>query len=197
MRNITSLNAGPEYSHEEFEWLVDTKEIFSLLVEMTAETSLYDVGPGAPCRWDRADGTPITYIDRRIVKVTESLGYIEARAARLNERTEIDIFVPTAKGRLLADQREGRTPCVDESVWVIAVERPAEKPDYFLYFGSVEPEPEDVTGMALPRVRFEVVGPAWSWRIPPRMLGLTARQLTALAHAPLSHAEVRTLALRG
>jgi hypothetical protein len=129
--------------------------------------------------------------------VAESLGYLEARAARLNERTEIDIFVPTAKGRQLADQREGRTPCIDESVWVIAVERPAEKVDYFLYFGSASPEPEDVTGIAATRVRFEVVGPAWSWRIPPRMLGMTAKQLTALAHAPLSHAELRTQALGG
>ena len=192
MRNITSLEAGPEYSCEEFEWLVDAKEIYSLLVEMTADTSLYDMGPGSPCRWDRADGTPITYIDRKIVKVTETLGYLEARAARLNERTEIDIFVPTDKGRQLAEQREGRTPCIDESVWVIAVERPDERPDYFLYFGSVGPEPEDVTGMAAPRVNFEVIGPAWSWRIPPRMIGLNAKQLTALAHSPLSHAELRT-----
>jgi hypothetical protein len=192
MRNIASLDAGPEYSREEFDWLIDTKEIYSLLVEITTDTSLYDMGPGYPCRWDRADGTPITYLDRRIVKVTESLGYLEARPARLNERIEVDIFVPTEKGRQLAEQREGRTPCTDEWVWVIVATRPGERPDYFLYFGSVDPEPEDVTGLAAPRVTFEVVGPAWSWRIPPRMLGLTAKQITALVHAPLSHAELRT-----
>ena len=197
MRNIRSLDPGPGYTIEEFEWLIDAEEIFSLLVEMSGDTSLYDMGPGYPCRWDRADGSPITYLDRRTVKVAENLGYLEARVARLNERIEIDIFVPTEKGRQLAEQREGRTPCIDESVWVIAVERPDEKTDYFLYFGSVAPEPEDVTGMPAGPVRYEVVGPGWSWRIPPRVLGLTAKHLTTLALAPLSHAELRSHAYSG
>ena len=197
MRNITSLDPGPGYDEEEFEWLIDAEEMFSLLVDLTSETTLYDLGPGRHCRWDRADGSPITYLDRGVVKIAEHLGYLAAQAGRLNQRFEIDIFVPADKGRQLAEQREGRTPCIDESVWTIAVERPGAKPDYFLYFGSLEPEPEDVTGVSAPDVHFRVIGPGWSWRIPPSMLGLTTKQVTALAHAPLSHAELRSHAGAG
>lgn len=192
MRNITSLDPGPGYSRGEFEWLVDADAMFSLLVELTSDSTLYDLGLGLPCRWDRADGTPITYPDRETVKIAEHLGYLEAQAGRLNERVEIDIFVPTEKGRQLAEQREGRTPCTDESVWTIVVERPEARPGYFVYFGRVDPEPEEVTGLFDADVRFRVIGPGWSWRILPSMLGLTKEQVTALGHAPLSHAELRT-----
>jgi len=192
MRNITSLDPGPGYAETEFEWLIDAHEMFSLLVELTSDATLYDLGPERPCHWDRADGTTITYPDRGAVKIAEHLGYLEARVGRLNERAEVDIFVPTAKGRQLAEQREGRTPRIDESVWAIVVERPDAKPDYFVYFGSRDPEPEDVTGLSGADVRFRAIGPGQSWRVPPQMLGLTAKQVTALEHAPLSHPELRS-----
>lgn len=197
MRNITNLDDGPEYADAELEWLVDAWELFSILVQLTSDTTLYDLGPGHPCRWDRADGTTITHPARRAVKIAEHLGYLEPKVARLNERVEIDIFVPTEKGRRLAEHREGRLPSIDEFVWVVVVEPLGGRPDYFLYFGGRAPEHEDVTGVSLAGGVSRTNGPSRSWRVPPRMLGLTTKQITTLEHAPLSHSELRRQAHSG
>jgi len=139
----------------------DAYDICEIIASLDDGATLIDFGPEKSyCGWYREDGSPISWPDRRTVKVMEHIKYISPERVTGTRGRPALRYVLTDKARRFLASRGGRLPQGNENFYTILDKRSGDT-EVYIYVGKTAPSPREVVEGVVEDTddRVEVHGP--------------------------------------
>lgn len=176
-----------EEAQLEIEAATDADDVCQIIASLDDGATLIDFGPERSyCGWYREDGSPISWPDRRTVKVMEHIKYISPERVTGTRGRPALRYELTDKARRFLASRDNRLPQGGENFYTVLDKRSGGT-EVYIYVGETAPSPREVMEGAGGGQddRVEVLGPHnWDY-VYADAYGLSREEVKRLEAQPI------------